>query len=142
MIIYGGYVIQFVILVLIFFIYERKIKKLKKELNKKIVVGESIKNCSLPIREFVFEKDFRGYLNSSIEERIKEFTDGATEDVWHCYKNYLEESIFSAVWDKLVTDDRTVEDNSVYFDIRLRIPYILPDRHNIEVKICKSTIRR
>lgn len=117
--------------------YENKIKKLQKELAKILANRDTkyVKKVEIPLRELHFKLDFRGYLQEPIEERIREFTIRASENVWHCYKDYLRESIYRKVYDALVTDDRTCEENSRDFDIEVAVNYILPDSNNVEIKI-------
>ena len=133
---YGGYIIQYLAILFLILYYENKIKKIKKD--NAIIKNKTdycVKNCSYPLREFNIKTYFRGSEFETIEPKIEDYTRRVSEEVWHCYKDYLIESIYSSLWDKLVTDDRTAKDNSKDFEIRVSIPYLLPDRNNIEVKL-------
>lgn len=121
------------LIIIVIVAYENKIKKLKKELTNRN--NNYVKKDDIPLREFHFTLDFRGHLQEPIEERIREFTKRAFENAWHCYKDYLRESIYCKVYDALVTDDRTCKDNMRDFDIEVKVRYILPDSNNVEIKI-------
>lgn len=122
---------------LLIYRYESRIGKLQKELVKILVnrTNNYVKKDNIPLREIHFTLDFRGHLQEPIEERIREFTKRAIENVWHCYKDYLRESIYCKVYDALVTEDRTCKDNMRDFDIEVTVCYILPDSNNVEIKI-------
>jgi hypothetical protein len=50
-------------------------------------------------------------------------------------KDEYERLIYGALWDKLVTDDRTKEDNRKCIKVELKIPYIQMNEKSIETRI-------
>lgn len=127
---------------LLIYRYESKIKKLQKELVKTLAerTVNYVKKVDIPLRELRFKLDYRGHLKEPIEESISDFSKRASEYVWHCYKDYLRESIYCKVYDFLVTDARTRKDNFIEgcqimrdFNIEVMVRYILPDLNNVEI---------
>lgn len=125
--------------------YQRKIKKLKKEnrriiethkrlddFNKTLILDRTIK---YKLHQMTISEYFYGNNFESIENRIEIFSREIALKSWRIYKDFLEREIYAALWDKLVTDDRTVEDNKKMMKVVLNFPYIQISAKDIAVRI-------
>lgn len=56
-------------------------------------------------------------------------------EYWHIFKDNYERLIYGALWDKLITDDRTEMDNRKMIKVELKIPYIQMNEKSIEARI-------
>lgn len=125
--------------------YQRKIKKLKKEnrriiethkrlddFNKTLILDRTIK---YKLYQMTISEYFDGNNFGSIENRIEIFSREIALKSWRIYKDFLEREIYAALFDKLVTDDRTVEDNKKMMKVELNVPYIQISAKDIAVRI-------
>lgn len=125
--------------------YQRKIKKLKKEnrriiethkrlddFNKTLILDRTIK---YKLHQMTISEYFDGNNFGSIENRIEIFSREIALKSWRIYKDFLEREIYAALWDKLVTDDRTVEYNKKMMKVELNVPYIKISAKDIAVRI-------
>lgn len=125
--------------------YHSEINKLKKEnrriidnhkrlddFNKTLILDRTIK---YKLHQMTISEYFDGNNFGSIENRIGIFSREIALKSWRIYKDFLEQAIYAALWDKLVTDDRTVEDNKKMMKVELTIPYIQISAKDIAVRI-------
>lgn len=117
--------------------YQRKIKKLKKENRRLSDVRKLLSDvqektkfsvCFIGIQDY-----YDGY--SGTELGIRRFADETTMKCWSIFKDNYERLIYGALWDKLVTDDRTAKDNRKMIKVEIKIPYIQMNEKSIEARI-------
>lgn len=130
-------IISFICILALALYYNRKIKKLYKEIRKLSDMRKFIcdvhETTKFSIGFTGFQKYYDGFLGTEIG--IRNFARETTMECWHIFKDNYERLIFAALWDKLVTDDRTREDNSKSIKVDIKIPYIQMNEKSIEVKI-------
>lgn len=76
---------------------------------------------------------YDGY--SGTEPGIRRFAKEMTMECWRIFKDNYERLIYGALWDKLVTDDRTINDNRKMIKVELKIPYIQMNEKSIKARI-------
>lgn len=66
---------------------------------------------------------------------IRRFAEETAMEYSRIIKDEYERLIYGALWDKLVIDDRTEEDNRKCIKVELKIPYIQMNEKSIETRI-------
>lgn len=117
--------------------YKRKIKKLKEEYRHLSDMRKLISDVQEMTKFSVGFTGFQTYYdgNFGTELGIRTFAKKTTMDCWHIFKDNYERLIYGALWDKLVTDDRTELDNRKLIKVEVKIPYIKMNEKSIEVRI-------
>lgn len=119
---------------------QRKINDLKKE-NRRLK-GARInydRKSKFKLNQFTIMEYFEGYyiggFDKSIGSRIQRYSEKAALECSKIFEDFIKRVIYHSVWDKLVTDDRTEEDNRKLIKVELKIPFIEVNRDNIEVRL-------
>lgn len=117
--------------------YGRKIKKLNKEIRKNSDMRKFIGNVQEKTKFSVGFTGFQAYYDGycGTEPGIRRFSKEVTMNCWHIFKDNYERLIYGALWDKLITDDRTEVDNRKSIKVEIKIPYIQLNEKSIEAKI-------
>lgn len=117
--------------------YKRKIKKLNKEIRKisdmRKLIGDVQEKTKYSLGFTGFQAYYDGYIGT--EPGIRRFAKETTMEYWHIFKDNYERLIYGALWDKLITDDRTEMDNRKMIKVEIKIPYIKMNEKSIEAKI-------
>jgi len=117
--------------------YNRKIKKLTKEIRKisdmRKFIGDVQEERKFYLGFTRFQAYYDGYCGT--EPGIRRFAREVTMDCWHIFKDNYERLIYGALWDKLITDDRTEVDNRKCIRVEIKIPYIQLNEKSIEARI-------
>lgn len=117
--------------------YQRKINKLKKENRHLSDVRKLVSDVQEKTKFSVGFTGMQTYYHGSFgtEPGIRRFAKEMTMEYWHIFKDNYERLIYGALWDKLVTDDRTINDNRKMIKVELKIPYIQMNEKSIEARI-------
>lgn len=117
--------------------YQRKINKLKEKNRHLSDVRKLVGDVQEKTKFSVGFTGFQAYYDGrcGTEQGIRHFARETTMEYWHVFKDNYERLIYGALWDKLVTDDRTVNDNRKMIKVELKIPYIQMNEKSIETRI-------
>ena len=117
--------------------YQRKINKLKEK-NRRLsdmrkLVGDVQEKTKFSVGFTGFQAYYDGYCGT--EQGIRRFAKETAMEYSRIIKDEYERLIYGTLWDKLVTDDRTEEDNRKCIKVELKIPYIQMNKKSIETRI-------
>lgn len=117
--------------------YQRKINKLKKENRHLSDVRKLVSNVQEKTKFSVGFTGMQTYYDGSFgtDSGIRRFAKETAMEYSRIIKDEYERLIYGALWDKLVTDDRTEEDNRKCIKVELKIPYIQMNEKSIETRI-------
>lgn len=130
-------VIYFICIFALMLHYQQKINKLKKE-NRHLsdvrkLVGDVLEETKFSVRFTGMQAYYDGHCGT--EHGIRRFAHETAMEYSRIIKDEYERYIYGALWDKLVTDDRTKNDNWKIIKVELRIPYIQMNEKSIEARI-------
>lgn len=130
-------VIYFICVFALMLHYQQKINKLKKE-NRHLsdvrkLVGDVQEKTKFSVRFTGMQAYYDGQCGT--EQGIRRFAHETAMEYSRMIKDEYERYIYGALWDKLVTDGRTKNDNWKIIKVELLIPYIQMNEKSIEVRI-------
>lgn len=130
-------IIYFICIFEIALFYQHKINKLNKKIRRisdmRKLVSDVQEKTKFSVGFIGMQAYYDGYIGT--EPGIRRFAREVTMDCWHIFKDNYERLIYGALWDKLITDDRTEVDNRKCIKVEIKIHYIQLNEKSIEAKI-------
>lgn len=130
-------IIYFICIFAMALYYQHKINKLNKKIRQLSDMRKLVSDVQEKTKFSVCFTGMQAYYDgySGTEPGIRRFARETTMECWHIFKDNYERLIYGALWDKLITDDRTEMDNRKMIKVELKIPYIQMNEKSIEAKI-------
>ena len=115
-----------------------KLKKLKKE-NRRLMMlfngsryGFSVEK-EFKLQEFRASQTFNGIYNSF--NYVRDFCDVVTSEFLNVMKQQIKQPLFDAIFKNFVSEFKKANNVYQYVKVDVKIPYVMFEEKNIEVKI-------
>ena len=132
------FILILVYLLFICLLLSSKLKKLKKE-NRRLMMlfngsryGMSVEK-EFKLHEFSASKTFDGIYNSF--NYVRNFSDDVTNEFLNVMKQQIKQPLFDSIFKNFVSEFKKSNNVYKYVNVVVKIPYISFEEKNIEVKI-------